>query len=93
MTLDRTRGRWRQDDQQDILKPKERLQPRPRRPNSKYKMKETLTLKIGNPNNGALPLLLLHKEGRSLQKVRLTYPLSFNGGISLDVREGEIDGP
>ena len=78
MTLDRTRGRWRQDDQQDILKPKERLQPRPRRPDSKYKMKETLkeircketlketldlsgiplTLKIGNPHNGALPLLL-----------------------------------
>ena len=32
------------------------------------------------------------REGR-YKKVRLKYPLSFNGDICLDLREGEIDGP
>ena len=32
------------------------------------------------------------REGR-YKKVRLKYPLSFNGDIYLDLREGEIDGP
>ena len=80
--LDRTRGRWRQDDQQDVLKRNERLQNGGRIGRTKRlletltdededKDKETLTLtltldlcgiprtlKIGNPHNGAFPLLL-----------------------------------
>ena len=32
------------------------------------------------------------REGR-YKKVRLKYPLLFNGDISLDLREGEIDEP
>ena len=84
--LDRTRGRWRQDDQQDILKRNERLQNGGRIGRTKRLLetltdededqdKESLTLtltltltldlyviprtlKIGNPHNGAFPLLL-----------------------------------
>ena len=71
--LDRTRGRGRQDDQQDVLRPKEQLQNGGCVGRTK-RLLETLTdeeekkilnlsgiprtLKIGNPHNGALPLLL-----------------------------------
>ena len=69
---------------------------RNRNPNRR---KETLnlsgiprTLKIGNPYNGALPLLLQHKEGIPFTKGETKYPLSFNGDISLDFGEVRLMG-
>ena len=48
--------------------------------------------KMATPSMVPLPLLLQHKEGRSLQKERLNIPLQLMGNICLDLREGEIDG-
>ena len=45
------------------------------------------------PHCKALSSLVYKRREDRLQKVRLKYPLSFNGDISLDFREGEIDGP
>ena len=52
-----------------------------------------LTLKIGNPHNGAFPLLLQHKEGRLLQKGETKLSPFIQWDIFLDLMEGEIDGP
>ena len=61
-----TRGIWRPNAQQDILEPKTDYKmvaalAAPNdysKPKTLIRRKETLNLKIGNPHNGALPLIL-----------------------------------